>query len=298
MPIFQCVPNFSEGRDYAILEAIAAAMHNASGAKLIDYSADWDHHRSVYTLLGDANGIIAAMQVGAKVAVERIDLRQHSGVHPCAGVIDVVPIVPLREVTMQDAIAVAETVGAYFAETLKLPVRFYEQNTRPHRDARLPIARNAAIAVPLGQELTGEATPDLGKPFAHETAGIVIVGARAPLVAYNVNLDTPDVRIAQAIARKIRQERATNPILAGVRALGLYLETPQRAQVSLNLTQPDKTPLPPLFRWIRAEAIALGTDAVESEIIGAIPRFSLGNEPPENFLWKRYQPTQILEMWI
>ncbi len=298
MATFQCVPNFSEGRDNSIIETIAEAMQNTSGAKLIDASADWDHHRSVYTLLGDARGIIAALQAGAKVAVERIDLRLHSGVHPCAGVVDVVPVVPLREATMQEAVNVAEALGAYFADELRVPVRFYEKNARPNRDPRLPIARNAATATPRGQELTGEAKPDLGKPLAHETAGIAIVGARAPLVAYNVNLDTSDVRIAQAIARTIRQERAVNPILSGVRALGLFLETPQIAQVSLNLTQPDKTPLPPLFRWIRAEANALGAEAIESEIIGAIPRFSLDNEPPENILWHDYKLSQILETWL
>ena len=295
MEIFQCVPNFSEGRNTNVLQAIDEAMTGIAGVALIDFSADWDHHRSVFTLLGNAKGVVAAMKAGARAAVERIDLRQHTGVHPCAGAVDVVPIVPLQGAAMERAMGIAEELGAYFADELRVPVRFYERNTRSRRSPKLPVIRNAAIGTPQCQELQGEATPDRGLQFAHETAGIVIVGARSPLVAYNVNLASSDVRIAQAIARKIRLERETNPIFEGVRALGLVLETQQCAQVSLNITEPDKTPLPPIFRWIRAEANALGTDAVESEIIGAIPRFSLGNETPEAILWRRFRSGQVLE---
>lgn len=295
MEIFQCVPNFSEGRDSSVLEAIAKAMSGFEDVSLIDYSADWDHHRSVFTLLGTAAGIKSAMKAGAKAAVALIDLKQHSGVHPCAGAVDVVPVVPLQGAKMEQAIQIAEELGVFFAEEMQVPVRFYEQNTRPNRSPKLPIIRNTAIQTRHGYELQGEATPDLGLSFAHKTAGIVIVGARNPLVAYNVNLASADIRIAQSIARKIRREREINPIFEGVRALGLFLETQQCAQVSLNLTEPHKTPLPPIFRWIRAEANSCGTDAVESEIIGAIPHSSLHNEPPDTILWKRYRSEQVLE---
>jgi glutamate formiminotransferase len=296
--IFQCVPNFSEGRNLETLAALADVMRTAGSAKLIDYSADWDHNRSVYTLLGDADGIFSAMMAAARVAVKRIDMGGHRGVHPCAGAVDVVPVVPLREATWEDAILLAERLGQGFAGTLKLPVRFYERNTRSGKSPALPVARNAVLRTPLGTGLFGEAAPDLGNPYPHYTAGVVIVGARAPLVAYNVNLDTADVAVAQEIARHIRHERDANPTLTGVRALGLLLTTPNHAQVSMNVTQPDKTPLPPIFRWIRSQAVALGTDAKESEIIGAIPRRSLNNEPPSAILWHRYKETQILETWL
>lgn len=298
MAIFQCAPNFSEGRNPETIAALADVMRTAGSAKLIDHSADGDHHRSVYTLLGDANGIVAAMQAAARTAVKRIDLRRHVGVHPFTGAIDVVPIVPLGDTPMEAAIEVAEVLGLRFARDWNLPVRFYEFNARPDRNAKLPDIRAAIARTPDGMPLEGEAAPDHGHPLAHLTAGVVIVGARLPLVAYNVNLETADVHIAREIARRIRRERETNPILTGVRALGLHLDTPDIAQVSLNLTQPDKTPLPPLFRWIRAQAVALGTAARESEIIGAIPRASLGNESPAAILWHGYKESQILEAWL
>lgn len=149
-----------------------------------------------------------------------------------------------------------------------------------------------------GEALTGERAPDLGGSFAHPTAGVAIVGARRPLVAYNINLLTSDSSIAKAIAKRIRKKRESDPAWAGVRALGLTLETQKRAQVSMNLTQPEKTPLPAVFDAIRGWAMELGAGVAESEVIGAIPRASLGGKPPDAILWRDYRPTQILETWL
>ena len=296
--VYQCVPNFSEGRRGEVVEAIADAMRAVSGVRLIDWSADADHNRCVMTLLGDANGVRQAVLAAARVAVTRIDLRDHSGVHPRAGAIDVVPVVPLRHATTRQAIALAADVGADLARELDLPVYFYEANARSQSKAALPDLRRGGFEAFAAAPLTETRAPDLGPTRVHASAGVVIVGARGPLVAYNVNLDTPDVRIAQHIARRIRRERDTLPELAGVRALGLYLPLRLQAQVSLNLTRPADTSLPRIFAFIREAAAARGVTTLESEIIGAIPRACLAGLPPGSIHWHTYKPTQILEHWL
>ncbi|HZO91876.1 MAG TPA: glutamate formimidoyltransferase [Chthonomonadaceae bacterium] len=296
--LFQCVPNFSEGRRPEVIAAIAEAIASAPGVQLIDYSADADHNRSVMTFLGSAEGIRAAVLAAARVAVACIDLRTHSGAHPRTGAIDVVPVIPLRNASREDAIALAHDVGADLARELALPIYFYEWAARPGRPHSLPDVRRGGFEAFVSALLSDERAPDLGPPIAHPTAGVAIVGARGPLIAYNILLSTPDVEIASAIARRIRQERHHRPELEGVRALGLYLPSQHRAQVSLNLTRPDRTPLPAVFAFVEQEAARLGASAVESEIIGAIPQAALGGQPPEAIRWHAYNPHQILETWL
>jgi glutamate formiminotransferase len=292
-PLYQCAVNFSEGRRPEVIEALAQAMRDVPEARLIDYSADFDHNRCVQTLLAGPNALPIALENAVEVALQHIDLRTHSGVHPRVGAIDVVPVVPLRNASRDDAIALAETVAQRIAAR-GIPVYFYEWSAR-RTQRTLPELRKGGFEAIRGLPLTGERAPDLGPTQAHPAAGICVVGARAPLVAYNVNLKTSEARIAKAIASRIRQERAVNPILQGVRALGLYLAMPNLAQVSMNLTCPDQTPLPAVFDYVRQAAEALGTDVRESEIIGAIPRTSLDGQPPERILWHRFRPEQILE---
>lgn len=296
--IFQCIPNFSEGRRPEVVEAIAQAIRDTEGASLMDYSADFDHNRCVMTILGDAPATQAAALAAARVAVARIDLRTHTGVHPRAGAIDVLPIVPLRNATHEEAIALSRKIGADLSRELSLPVYFYEWSAEVGRRTALPELRRGGFEAFAAAPLVGDRAPDLGPPQVHPSAGVVIVGARSPLVAYNINLASPDMTIAQKIARRIRQQRDHTPELTGVRALGLFLASQNCAQVSMNLTQPEHSPLPPLFRWVQREAERLGVAAAESEIIGAIPRASLGGEPPESILWHAYRPTQILEHWL
>jgi glutamate formiminotransferase len=298
MEVYQCAPNFSEGRRPDVVEAIADAIRMHSGATLIDCSADPDHNRCVMTLLGSGDAIRPAVLSAARVAVARIDLRTHTGVHPRAGAIDVLPVIPLRNAGMEQAIALADEIGADLARELALPVYFYEANTRPNRTGALPELRRGGFEAFASNPLTGNRAPDLGPAHVHPSAGVVIVGARGPLVAYNVNLDTPDVAIARHIALRIRQEREHLPQLQGIRALGLFLQSQNRAQVSLNLTRPAETPLPVLFAFIRDEAAQRGVTGLESEIIGAIPRASLGGLPPSAIHWHTYKPTQILEYWL
>jgi len=296
--IFQCVPNFSEGRDLQTTEAIADAIRQTPGAMLIDHSADADHNRCVMTILGPAQAIYSAVVAAARCAVDRIDLRNHTGAHPRIGAIDVVPVVPLASATMADAIEAAERIGHALADELKLPVFFYESNTRSGKTCALPAIRRGGFEAIREGALLGDRAPDLGPDRAHLTAGATVVGARGPLVAYNINLGTADVMIARAIARRIREERVRRPELEGVRALGLFLESQQRAQVSLNVTRPDRTPLPAIFHFIAKEALQLGVTDLESEIIGAIPVSSLGGETPQSIHWRTYKATQVLETWL
>lgn len=298
MQIYQCVPNFSEGRRGDVVEAIAAAIRAVPGAILADYSADADHNRCVMSILGDAESIRSAALAAARVAVKRIDLRTHQGVHPRIGAIDVLPVVPMRDTTLAEAAALAESIGQTLCRELNLPVYFYEANARPDRPSALPELRRGGFEAFAYVRLTGQRAPDCGPTFAHPTAGIAVVGARHPLVAYNINLHTPDVGIVRQIARLIRQERDHCPELTGVRALGLFLACQNRAQVSLNLTCPAQTPLPTVFQWVQEQAAHLGVTELESEIIGLIPRASLSNQAPAAIHWHTYQPTQILEHWL
>lgn len=298
MQIYQCVPNFSEGQRIEVVEAIADAIRAVPDAALADYSADWDHNRCVMSILGDGSAIRDAVLAASRIAIARIDLRMHRGVHPRIGAIDVLPVVPIRNTDISEAAALTEIIGQHLCHTLNLPVYFYEANARPSRPSALPELRSGGFEALANMPLSGSRAPDCGPNAAHPTAGVAVVGARSPLVAYNINLDTSDVKIAQQLARQIRQERDHRPELAGVRALGLFLASQNRAQVSLNLTRPDETPLPTVFHFVQQQAAHLGISELESEIIGLIPRASLAGLPPAAIHWHTYRPTQILEHWL
>ena len=295
--VYQCAANFSEGRRPKIVAKVADAIAAVPGANLIDYSADFDHNRCVMTILADADALRDAALVGAKVAIAEIDLRAHTGVHPRIGALDVLPVVPLRNASRESAVALAREIGRELAARFALPVYFYEWAAFAGRRSALPELRKGGFEELANRLLTGEATPDVGPNRAHPTAGVAIVGARSPLVAYNVNLGTPNIEIAKRIARRIRNARDVRPELFGVRALGLFLASQNRAQVSLNVTKPEQTPLPPIFDFICEEAARFGVFHLESEIIGAIPRASLGGLPPEAIRWNASNPEQILEPW-
>ncbi len=307
MTLYQCVPNFSEGRRREVVEEIADAIRAVPEVRLIDYSADPDHNRCVMTILGPGPGVAEALFAAAQVAVARIDLRTHTGVHPRVGALDVAPFVPLQnvrgnlvvaEAQRDEAVHLSESVGRRIAEALMLPVYLYEWSARAGRPSALPALRRGGFEGLGGQSLAGERAPDFGPDRAHPSAGIAVLGARGPLVAYNIDLDTNDVTVARRIARHIREERDRLPQLEGVRALGLFLPIRGTAQVSMNLTLPHKTPLPAIFDFVLAEAHRLGAGIRASEIIGAIPRASLGGLPPAAICWDDYKPAQILENWI
>lgn len=278
-PLIQCVPNFSAGRDAAAIDAIVAAVRLTPGVRLADWSADADHNRLVVTFLGPPEPVRAAALAAASAAIVHIDLRNHHGVHPRLGAVDVLPFVPLSGITLAECAALAQSVGAELAARHSLPVFFYEAASPNHHS--LPFVRKAAFEA---------LAPDLGPPTPHPTAGAVVIGAREPLIAYNVNLAAPAPDIARTIARELR----TLPDLPGIRALGLRLPSRGLSQVSMNLTRPAETPLLAVFGYVERRAAALGTSVVESEVIGALPGPSALGVLADALRCPALQPGQVL----
>ncbi len=254
--LIQCVPNFSEGRRPEVIAAIVEAVRQTPGVRLADWSADPDHNRMVVTFVGPPAPVLAAALAAAETAFLRIDLRDHHGIHPRLGALDVLPFVPLQEITLDECAALAREAGSELARRFALPVFLYEAAAPDARS--LPFVRKHAFTA---------LTPDFGPPFPHPTAGAAVVGARRPLVAYNVVLAAADVQIARAIAREMRGL----PHLPGIRALGLTLPSRGLTQVSMNLTSPAETPLLTVFTEVEQRAQQRNVAVVESEIIGAMP---------------------------
>jgi glutamate formiminotransferase len=311
LSVVQCAINVSEGRNSQTLVEIAAALRAVPNVTLADISADPDHHRAVFSLLGSPPAIHAAVLALARVAISRIDLNTHRGVHPRIGAVDVVPLVPIRGVTMAECVTLAEQIARDLSDELHLPVYLYERSARPGRPAALPLLRKGGFEALHAAPLVGDRAPDFGTSAAHPTAGAVVVGARDPLVAYNLWLaggtDEAAEKAAAAarrIATALRRERETNPALLGVRALGLWLPQRQRAQVSLNLTRPQATTLPAVFDYVRESLQKEAAQAentvriAASEIIGLIPLAVLGGVSPARILWHDARITQILDYWL
>ncbi|BDI32204.1 glutamate formiminotransferase [Capsulimonas corticalis] len=284
-PIIQCVPNFSEGRRPEVVQAIVGAVSATPGVRLVDWSSDTDHNRMVVTFVGPPAPVAAAAKAAAGAAVRHISLTEHHGVHPRLGAIDVLPFVPIKNITMEECARLATQLGAEIAEDLQLPVFLYEFASTGRR--ALPDVRRGAFS---------EITPDYGPSSPHPTAGAVVVGARGPLIAYNVNLSTPDIRAAKTIARELRADGAAG--FVGVRALGLALESRGLSQVSINVVHPESVSLYALFSYIARRAEELGTKAVESEVIGALPGFSAYGLIRDAIAATRIKPGQVLwENW-
>jgi glutamate formiminotransferase len=259
----ETVPNFSEGRDATLLDALGAALEHA-GARVLDVHVDADHHRSVFTTVGTAAALEAGLLAAVELAAERIDLRRHDGVHPRIGAADVVPLVPLDESRRGEAEAVVGRLGDALAN-LGLPVFLYADSAggrRPH-DLRRggPTVLSERIAA-------AELAPDHGPSQLHESAGAVILGVRAPLLAYNVLLESDRLEVARAIAAAIRERRSGLP---GVRALGIALPRLGLVQVSMNVEQPERVPLWWLVELIRREAAVHGVALRGGELIGLMP---------------------------
>ena len=268
--IVQCVPNFSEGRRPEIVEQIVQAIDGASDVRIVDYSLDEDHNRSVVTFLGAPEDIRASAFAGAAAAVDLIDLNTHKGGHPRIGAVDVIPVVPIREMTMPDAVALSYEIGKDIADDLCLPVYFYEKSAVMVHRTDLAAVRRGGYEGMKKRGLSGDSEPDLGPSELHPTAGAVVVGARGPLIAFNVNLNTDDVKIAHDIAAKIRKSRDAGEAMTGVKALGVYLKSRGIAQVSTNITQPHQTTIYDVYTFIEREARAAGVGVLESELIGGM----------------------------
>jgi glutamate formiminotransferase / 5-formyltetrahydrofolate cyclo-ligase len=267
--IYQCVPNFSEGSSVEIVEKIVKAISSSSQVKIIDYSLDSDHNRSVITFLGGPDDVLCGMLNGVRAAIDLIDLNKHIGGHPRIGAVDVIPVVPIQGATREEAIELSRRIGQTIGSELGIPVYLYEWSaTRPER-VNLAAIRKGGFESLQGIELTGKKAPDFGPSHIHPTAGASAVGARGPLIAFNVNLKTSDIKAAKHIASRIRSLRGTPHELIGVKAIGVHLTSRDVAQVSTNITQPDKTGLFEVFTFIQTEAAKMGIEVLESELIGA-----------------------------
>ena len=261
-PLIECVPNFSEGRDANIIHAIQQAIRSVSSIMLLGSEMDPDHNRAVITFAGPPEAVFEGALRGIEAAVERIDLRRHRGVHPRIGAADVVPFVPLSGATLEDCAAIARRTGEAVWKKLGVPVYFYEAAALTPERQPLENVRRGGFEHPA-------LIPDLGGPALHPSAGACAIGARNLLVAFNVNLATADLAIAQAIARKIRASSGGLPF---VKAMGVPLASRNQVQVSMNLTNFERTPLSEVYQAVSQEAAARGVSIANTQIVGLIPR--------------------------
>ena len=291
----ECVPNFSEGRDLEKIDKIVNPFRGKEGVKLLDYSNDIDHNRLVVTVVGQPEALKEAVIEAIGIAVELIDLNHHQGQHPRMGAADVVPFIPIKGCTMDDAIALSREVGATVAERYNLPVFLYEKSaSAPHRE-NLAAVRKGEFEGMAEKIKLPEWHPDFGPPDRHPTAGAVAIGARMPLVAYNINLDTPSLEIAHGIAKKIRF------IGGGLRyckAMGVELKERGITQVSINMTDYPKTALYQAMEMVRFEARRYGVNVVGSEIIGLVPMAALIDTSAYYLGLENFSMQQVLEARI
>ena len=288
----ECVPNFSEGRDLQKIDKIVAPFRGKQGVKLLDYSNDEDHNRLVVTVVGEPEPLRDAVLEAIGVAVELIDLNHHQGQHPRMGAVDVVPFIPIRNVTMEEAVALSKEVGKEVAKRYNLPVFLYEKSaSAPHRE-NLAAVRKGEFEGMAEKIKQPEWHPDFGLAERHPTAGTVAIGARMPLVAYNINLNTPSLEIAHDIAKKIRF------IGGGLRyckAMGVELKDRGITQGSINMTDYTRTALYRAFELVRVEARRYGVSIVGSEIIGLVPMEALIDTASYYLGLENFSMEQVLE---
>ncbi len=292
-PLVECIPNFSEGRRPEVIEAIVEAVRSTPGVALLDYSADPDHNRSVLTFVGAPESVEEAAFRAIQTAARLIDLTQHTGEHPRIGATDVVPFVPIRGVDMATCIEIARRLGRRVGEELGIPVYLYERAaTRPERENLANLRKGEYEGLRESIKTDPDRAPDFG-PAELGTAGATVIGARAPLIAYNVYLNTDDVKVARKIAAAIRHSSGG---LRFVKALGLLVEG--RAQVSMNLTDYTHTPIHRVQEMIRREAARYGSTITHAELIGMIPEQALIDAARWYLQLDLFEEGQILERKI
>jgi glutamate formiminotransferase len=292
MAIIECIPNVSEGRRPEVVEAIAGAIRAVPGVRLLDYSSDPSHNRSVFTMAGEPEPIKAAVLAMYERVVPAIDLRTHQGEHPRLGAVDVVPFVPIEGVTMDACVALAKDVAREVASRFGVPVYLYEEaSANPARRNLEDIRRGEFEGLAARMASEGWA-PDFGPATPHPSAGASVIGARMPLIAYNINLDTDRLDVAKKIAAAIRHSSGG---FRYVKAAGFELKDRGIVQVSMNLTNYEKTPIFRVFEAVKREAERYGVSILESEIVGLIPSAAL-NAAAEYYLQLAgFNSNQVLE---
>lgn len=289
--LVECVPNVSEGRRADVIDAVVAAVREVEGVRLLNVQSDASHNRSVITFAGDGDAVARAAVALTGRAIDLIDMRRHQGEHPRLGAVDVIPFVPIGPTTMEECVALARRVGEELWSRLRLPVYLYAAAaSAPHR-VRLPDIRKGEFEGLAEKMATEGSAPDFGDPRPHPTAGAVVVGARRPLIAYNINLNTSDVSVARSVARAIRESSGGLP---AVQAMGVAAASGQ-AQVSINLLDAATTSMTRVFDAVRAEADRRGVAVAESEIVGLVPLDALLDVARAYLRLRDFDRAQVLE---
>jgi glutamate formiminotransferase len=290
--IIECVPNISEGRDRAAIDAIAAAVRGVTGVRLLDVSSDPSHNRSVLTFVGDAGAVRSGVLALFEAALSRIDLRAHRGEHPRMGAVDVVPFIPIRGSSVEQCVALSREVGAEVAQRFGVPVFLYEDSASAEGRRNLADVRKGQFEGFAEKMKDPIWKADFGPAQPHPSAGAVAMGARAFLIAYNINLGTRELAVADRIAKAIRH-------LSGgfryVKAMGVELAERGIVQVSINMTNYKKTPLHRVFECVRSEAERHGVPIVGSEIVGLTPAEALYMAAEHYLRLERFSAEQVLE---
>jgi len=293
--IVECIPNFSEGRNMALINELSDAVRSSAGVMLLNCSPDASHNRTVLTFAGSPEGVFDAAFKCAKIAVEKIDLTKHSGEHPRMGAVDVIPFVPLRDITTAECVEMSKRLGQKLWDELRLPVFLYEDSASAPERRNLATFRKGEFEGMAEKIKKPEFAPDYGDQV-HKTAGIVACGARRPLIAFNINLSTPDVEIAKQIAKTIRESSGG---LKSVKSIGVMLHERNTAQVSINMTNYLDTPLYRVFELVKKEAANLGVSVIGSEIIGLVPMKALIDCAHYYLMIEGFNPhNQVLENYL
>ena len=293
--LVECIPNFSEGRNSALVNEFADAVKATPGVMLLDYSSDASHNRSVFTFAGSPEGVMDAAFKCAKIAVEKIDLTKHTGEHPRMGAVDVIPFVPLRETSTAECVEMSRQLGQKLWDELKLPVFLYEDSASTPARRNLATLRKGQFEGMAEKMKKPEFAPDYGNEL-HKTAGIVACGARPPLVAFNINLSTANLDVANRIAKIIRESSGG---LKSVKGIGIMLEDRNIAQVSINMTNYKDTPLYRVLELVKIEAARYGVSVLGTEIIGLVPMNALADCAGYYLMIEKFNPNkQVLENYL
>ena len=289
--LVECVPNFSEGRRPEVVKAIVDAVAAIEGVKVLDYSSDPDHNRSVLTFVGPPEAVKKGAFAGCAKAAELIDMDKHKGAHPRIGATDVIPFIPVSNVSMEECVVIAHEVGEKIAKELGVPVYFYEAAAKREHMKALPNVRKGDYEGLKEAIKTPERAPDAG-PNVMPKAGATVVGARQFLIAFNINLGTKDVSIAKKIAQNIRESKGGYKYC---RAIGIMIEDKGVAQVSINFTNFAETPLHRVFETVKSEAARYGVNIVGSEVIGLTPLQALVDTAAFYLRIDDFSRNQVLE---
>jgi len=294
--LVECVPNFSEGQNQGTVHALIDAVTSTAGVALLDHSMDADHHRSVLTFCGPSDAIVEAAFRAVRIATELIDLRTHIGVHPRIGATDVVPFIPIRGTTMQDCVQLAKRLGERVGRELGIPVFLYERAAGHADHVPLEAVRRGGLeGLAFRMESDPDWIPDFGPPRLHERAGAIAIGARPPLIAYNVNLRSTDVEQARSIARAVRHSSGGLP---SVKAIGVELSSRGMVQVAMNVTDYLVTPILTAFQAVKVEAMKRGIEVAGSELVGLVPQAAWSQAAAASLQLDQFDSSQILETRI